>query len=109
MKIYWSEKLIPELAELSKKERKRVWRKALFKVLFSWKILVAFLPFCLIIGIFEILYEISWRLVDNVIKVYRIEGIFFMIGLLIGCFVMDQVVYRLARPHIREILKDQNK
>ncbi|MFC1529020.1 hypothetical protein ACFL5B_03840, partial [Candidatus Latescibacterota bacterium] len=54
MEIYWSLKSIPELAELSTKERALVWSKAYRKILCHWEILVAFPLCCLIIPIFFI-------------------------------------------------------
>lgn len=42
MKVYWSLKSIPELADLPSGERRRLWRACWGKVVWHWQVLLVF-------------------------------------------------------------------
>ena len=51
MKIYWSLKSVPELAGMSKKERKVIWRRCYLKTFRNWQTWLAIVACLVFAGI----------------------------------------------------------
>lgn len=102
MKLYWSLKSIPELADLSKEKRDEVWKTCYIT---NWK--VRFLP-SLIMPVFMfagILFALSYFhgfILIGAIIAGAVSGIGWAIGW--------EITVNMMRPYVREYLKyyDQN-
>lgn len=94
MRIYWSLKSIPELAEVPKKDRKKIWRRCFLKALRNWQTLVAgaALGLCAALG----------NILGEILGYPCIGG---AIGGAAGGLICSQVAIKRARPYIREYLE----
>lgn len=100
MKIYWLPSSIPELSDLTKKERDEVWRKIYFKLFKHWQVWVAFLAplaFALWCGM-ETAYCLHKRDFTRISFILSLVG---MIGSL--PFALNTVASH-ARPKVRKAL-----
>lgn len=97
MNIYWSLKSIPELAELSGKERKEIWLRCLAKTYRNWRTWLTGLAFTACVAV------ITYVLVQNLN--YRVAAL--LSGLFggIGALISFQFQARTVRPYIRRELK----
>ena len=93
MRIYWTFKSIPELADLPARERRRVWRAAYYKVLNQWQTYTILLAcsVCSALGVF------AGHFLGHPTVGAGIGG--GMTGLL-----FSQIIVPRVRPHIREVL-----
>ena len=98
MKLYLSLKSISELAELPSEERWCVFQKALFKVPFRKRFLIAVIAMCPII-------LLQFSFVDYNLLDYYERGF----ALLIFAFLYSQLCFSMKSPSIRKILKDHNE
>ena len=57
MKIYWTTKSIPELAHLSKKQRRRVWQKCFWQGVVPWRNLLPFGLWLVVVGLIGVIEE----------------------------------------------------
>jgi hypothetical protein len=98
LKIYWSLKSIPELAELPAKERKELWRRCLPKGRRNWRTWVAGGCFAAFIGgVSTVLARIiSGSLAVAILLASLIGGI--------GSLISFQFQVRTVRPYIRKEL-----
>ena len=100
MKIYWSLQSIPELADLPRPERRRLWRKCWGKVLRHWQIWLMFLLLCS--SLLGVLFVSAWlALVVGLgwpLALILVSGAW---GSTFG-FLLDQVSIPLARPYLRQ-------
>ena len=90
MKIYWSSASIPELANLPKDERRRLWRRCYWRALKgSWS------PWA---GLITIAAFSSW---GSLLQ----ESWGRIIGSALGIFIYFQVMMEAVRPYVREELQ----
>ena len=100
MKVYWSLKSIPELADLPAGERRRLWRACWGKVACHWQVLAVFLalvPATAVAGLYLVGYlalavGLGWPLA-------------FLVALGALCpaagLIGEQVCVPIARPYLR--------
>ena len=103
MKLYWSLKSIPELADLPNKQRKEIWKSCRLKCLMTWPfwgstitIIVFWLVILTKLGYFyrdRHLIGLIWGAVISAIVV----------------FIMWQVEIALVKPYIRKYLISHGK
>jgi hypothetical protein len=100
MKIYWSLRSIPELADLPPAEGRRLWRECWGKVLRHWQVWLMFL--LLWSGILGALVVSAWLALAVglgwPLAVILVGGVW---GGAFG-FLLDQVSIPLARPYLRQ-------
>jgi hypothetical protein len=101
MKIYWSYKSVPELAELDKKQVGHVWRQSLFKAMRHWQTWVGILLCGCFAGL-GIWLGASITGNDSDWFVYLGGGI----GAGVGGFVANQIIIPYMRPYIRENIQN---
>jgi hypothetical protein len=96
MKLYWSLKSIPELADLPKEKRMEVWRACHPKDIKHWQTWISFgfLGICVFLGMAFGKFYI--RIIGQ-----TIGGI---IALWIWFIIFWQIKVSVVRPHIREYL-----
>lgn len=98
MKIYWSTKSVPELADLPKKDRMKIWRQCYLNVFQNWQTWLAIVVCGACGALGRILGEI-----------WGIPKIGFVIACILGIFILQQVTIRMTIPHIREYLKSHDQ
>ena len=110
MKIYWSTKSIPELANLDKKQAKQVWRQSSLKALRHWQTWVGILlSACTASAIAVTALKVSLELSFsrdassfwfwlNLVGIPIIGG---SIAGVVGYLVLVQFVIPQARPYMR--------
>ena len=100
MKMYWSLRSVPELADLPPAERRRLWRECWGKVLRHWQVWLLFLLFYS--GLLGVLVVAAWlALVVGLgwpLALILVSGVW---GGAFG-FLLDQVSIPLARPYLRQ-------
>src|SRR5713226_713456 len=96
MKIYWTLKQIPELRDLPKGERKRVWRDCYMT------------PKHMVIYVFVVVtvcFPLTWLINQAKMPTWTFVA---LSGLCAGIasFIVSQVLIECLRPSIREYLKE---
>jgi hypothetical protein len=92
MKLYWSNKDIPELANLSPKQRGKAWRACYLKYAFRyWQTWLALVLIFVFVAIGN--------------KLAGVVGS--ALGAGIGGFLLFQLVASVVRPHLREFVNRQ--
>ncbi len=109
MKIYWTLKSIPELAEMSKKDRKKVWRRCYWKVFRHWQtwFALATCGVCTALGV--ALGRFCGELTGNFIRELIAATVGGAVGGGIGGSVFAQVAIAMGRRHIREYLNSHDE
>jgi biotin transporter BioY len=101
MKIYWSIKSIPELADLSEQEQTEVWGKFYRKAWHHWQTWIATLVLCACVALGQAIGMrfggIHWRILCAVI------------GCFIGGMILSQIITSVVRTYIREYLNSHEK
>jgi hypothetical protein len=99
MRVYWSLRSIPELTDLPRAERRRLWRQCWGKVLGHWQVWLAFLAGALGLpaGAFLAAWLVSAAGFAWSPAVILAGGVW---GSAYG-FILNQVSIPLARPHLR--------
>ena len=102
MRIYWAWKSIPELAGLSKDERRRVLKATGQKQFRHWQVWAAFLAAWLVL---YLLADMALPALGDLIpfKVVRVAVSLVAMGLVV--VFLRQVMVHFMRPHIREQLQ----
>jgi len=98
MKLYWSCKSIPELADLPKDKRKEIWKTCRWNCVSSWPFWVS--TIAIIVVWLVILRKLEYFYSDNHIIGLILDAI---ACALVG-FILFQVEIALVRPYIREYL-----
>ncbi|MGO9246799.1 MAG: hypothetical protein ACLP0A_00920 [Verrucomicrobiia bacterium] len=105
MKIYWRCKDIPELANLSRPERRKVWRGCYLEILHFWQFWMGQLA----IFIFTVLGDVIGLVLQDRFGVS--EAVYYacaLAGVLTGClidgWIYCTVVIDRLRPYFREYL-----
>jgi len=101
MKIFWSFKSIPELAEMPKSEAKKIWLRCYLKSYRSWQAWLA-LIICGACAAFG--YIIGYTISDT----YIVGPIGAGIGGAIGGLIGGHIHTRRMRQYICEYLKSHN-
>lgn len=99
MKIYTTFKSIPELADLSREERKMIWGKYYVKCFYSWKTWIVFFVFIL----FQLaIGELRFFLKDSFPEIHRryIDYPLITIGWLVGYLIVFQILVAVVRPYL---------
>jgi hypothetical protein len=107
MKVYWSLRSIPELADLSRAEQRRLWRECWWMVLDHWQVWLVFalgslgllgcMYLCMYLAAFlTILGGLGW-LLAWLLALIVVSGLWGGIF----SFTLDQVSIPLARPYLR--------
>ena len=103
MKIYWSYRSIPELAELDKKQARRVWYRSYYKALWRhWQIWVGALlgGCCAGLGVWLGIRAANWPYShDSNIWLLYLGAI---IGGTVGGFISLQIIIPHVIPYIRQ-------
>lgn len=103
MKIYWSYKSVPELAELDKEQVGRIWRKSLFKAMSHWQVWVGIF-LCGCIAGFGFWLGMSIASNDAIWFGYLGAGL----GGGVGGFIGNQIVIPYVRPYMRENIQNSH-
>jgi hypothetical protein len=97
--VYWSLRSIPELSDLPRAERRRLWRECWWKVLGHWQVWLVFLVGLLgllggtvLVPFLALACEFGLPL-----ALLLVSGVW---GSLFG-FLLNQVSIPLARPYLR--------
>ena len=103
MPIYWTARSIPELSDLPKKERARVWQAARWKAMRHWQTWVSTALFIAamlaVVQVAKLIDGGGWS------AVMRFAVVALGVG---GAFMIHfQVVSRLARPYAAEMQSDR--
>jgi hypothetical protein len=101
MKLYFSIKSIPELANLPEEKQKEVWRKCSGKYWQHWQTWFATLVLC---ACFALGQAVGMRFGGIP---WRILCVF--IGSFIGGVILNQTITSVVRSHIREYLSSYGK
>ena len=102
MKLYWSLKSIPELADLPKKDRYEIWKACYSMVWRSWKsIILHIILIILFISVLTVIYNTFDKFIIGLLVAVSI-------GAICG-FIEQQVAIYIIRPHIREYLSSHGK
>ena len=98
MKIFWSFKSIPALAEMPKKERKAIWQRCCWLSFRNWQTWTA-LAIC---GCYAALGSILGQ-------IYDAENIGTIIGGATGGFIAGLIIIKVEKRYIREYLKSHDQ
>ena len=103
MPIYWTKKSVPELANLSKEERQRVWNATRWMTFRHWQI---WLVLAVVAGIFWLLPDLSEVLTERGwSKAARMAVAGFIGG---GTMTVANFVWvTMQRPHMRAEIESQ--
>jgi len=93
MRIYWTLKSIPELAPLSARERRRVWRTAYLRTFEDWRGWAA----AVVVGVCAGLGSAIGTTCGH----HMLYGV---VGAGIGGAISGQIWTHLAIPHLRKLL-----
>ncbi len=105
MRIYWTMKSVPELAPLSKEQRKSVWHATRWKAFRHWQFWVASAAF---IVWFLIIFAFLDLILIRDGTVVRIGRFFFGgIAVGIGALILNHMAIELKRPYMRRLLQSQ--
>jgi len=90
MRIYWTLKSIPELAELPPDQRRRRWREAYLEAFHYWPMWAATVAVALGAGLGSYLGSLAgWQLAGGVV------------GAAVGSFPASVVMTEMVRHHLR--------
>ncbi len=107
MKIYWSIKSIPELADMSKERRKEIWKLCHLK--YSVNLLILVLRVAIILVCCAIGLALGCFYSNHITIVFTWAVIVGTIVSTIGNFIIWQVEIALVKPNIREYLISHGK
>jgi hypothetical protein len=100
MRLYWSEKSVPELAALEPAERRLVWRGAFLRCHRHWRVWLAYMAMaayallCWAIGMYLVLsLTNSW--ITLLLPAVALGG---------AWFVSTPLIINAALPHVRELV-----
>ncbi len=103
MPIYWTKKSVPELANLSKEERERVWNATQGKAFRHWQmwlvLAVVFGVFWLLPNLSEVLEDRGWTKAVRMVVAGFIAGVAAIVG--------NFVAVTMRRPHMRAEIESQ--
>jgi uncharacterized membrane protein len=102
VKLYWSLKSIPELADMPKEQRKEVWRKCRLKSGHKRQSIIIAIMFAILGCIFGIVCSVNGYSFNKGL----VAAI--AIGFIFG-FIYGQIEAISIRPHIREYLNSHDK
>ncbi len=97
MNIYWTFKQIPELRDLPKDQRKRVWQACYVQ---NWKVWVIAL-------LVNLMLAFPWLVLISQVKMPTVTAaVLFVLSVTTISFIVSQVQLERLRPHFRRYLNE---
>jgi hypothetical protein len=117
MKVYLPWRPLPELANLDRRSRRRIWRRCYYKTLRHWQVWAGVAIWLVICVLFFILpavrvnrYMIDQYYPDPKPPWFRFAGALWgLLVLYIGALVWYQFLVPIVRPYLRKALQQESQ